>query len=123
VTTKSLSQNRPIRSHVELAAYTGKPDVADEHPLITCAPHIMEGHAHLKSTKVTVERVLRAVLNERPDSPLVLGTGLKLTDAEVSAAFAYAIDIFNNLSKIYAELGRLREFHTKTGKGPSHHDT
>lgn len=108
MTTKSITQGRPVRRRADLNAYTGKPDIVDEHPLVTCAPHIMSGHAHLKTSKVTVERVLLALLHERDPEPLVMTTGLKLSDEEVRAAVRYAVDIFENISKLYAELGRLR---------------
>lgn len=111
MTTKSITQGKP-RPRAELNAYTGRPDITDEHPLITCAPHLMGGHAHLKSTKTTVERVLLAELR-RIEGPLAMTSGLKLSEEERRAAILYAIDIFENLSKLYAELGRLQSMQQK----------
>jgi len=106
MTTKSITQNRPV-PRAELNAYTGKPDVTDEHPLITCAPHVLGGHAHLKATKTTVERVLQAELR-RIEGPLTMTSGLKLSEEDRRAVMRYAIAIFENISKLYAELGRLQ---------------
>jgi uncharacterized protein (DUF433 family) len=107
MTTKSITQNRAPRPRAELDSYTGKPDVTDEHPLITCAPHVLGGHAHLKASKTTVERVLLAELRH-VEGPITLSSGLKLTEEERRAVYRYAIAIFQNLSKLYAELGRLQ---------------
>ncbi len=109
MTTKSLTQGRQAHTtHVELKQNTGKPDINDKHPLITCAPHLMGGHAHLKSNKVTVEQVLRALARERGEAPLVLHSGLKLPGDDVQAVLAYGIDVFEHLSRMFAELDRLR---------------
>jgi hypothetical protein len=106
VTTKSLTQGKP-RPRAELNAYTGRKDVTDEHPLIACAPHVMGGHAHLKASKTTVERVLLAELR-LISGPLTLSSGLLVTEEERVAVKRYEIAIFENLSKLYAELGRLQ---------------
>lgn len=86
----------------------GTRDVVDNHPLVTCAPHLLAGHAHLKGTRVTLERVLAALLSERRPGPLTLPNGVAVTDEQVRACLRYSIDIFDNISKLYAELGRLR---------------
>lgn len=114
MTTKSLTQGRP-RPRAELNAYTGRPDITDEHPLITCAPHILGGHAHLKASKTTIEQALHGELR-RINGPLTLPSGLKLTEEEREAAYRYAIAIFENLSKLYAELGRLQAMLPKEDK-------
>jgi len=116
MTTKSLTQGKS-RPRAELDAYTGRPDLSDEHPLVTCAPHLLGGHAHLKANKVTIERVLLALLHERPEGPLAMTDGLKLNDVEVRAAVRYAVAIFDNISKLYAELGRLRAMLPKEEPG------
>jgi uncharacterized protein (DUF433 family) len=94
--------------HDRLAKHIGTRDIVDNHPLIVCAPHVLAGHAHIKGTQVTLERVLAALQNERKHGPLTLPNGLTITDEQVRACFAYSIDIFDNISKLYAELGRLR---------------
>jgi uncharacterized protein (DUF433 family) len=93
----------------ELEENTGAPDLVDLHPLITCAPHIMDGHAHLKQKQVTVERILIALMLERGRRDLRLANGMIISGAEVAATYKYSIDIFDNISKLYAEIGRLRE--------------
>ena len=104
--TKSLTQGRPLRSDDELVRTLVKPDIQDEHPRIACAPHLMEGHAHLRSNKVTIQQVLRTMHRAVPDGPLRMSNGMKLSPEDVAAAIDYAVAVFKSISKIYAELGR-----------------
>lgn len=98
----------PRRSRADLEADIGKPDAIDEHPLIRCTPTLMGGHAHLKRNDIVVERVLEALLRERRPGPLVVGTRSDtITDDEAKAVVRYAVAIFGNISKLYAELDRL----------------
>jgi uncharacterized protein (DUF433 family) len=96
------------RPRTDLNADTGKPDIIEEHPLITCTPYVMEGHAHLKINRVTVERVLLAEL-QHVRGPLALASGETLTEAQRQAVFRYTVAVMADISKLYAELGRLRE--------------
>lgn len=111
--TKSLTQGKPPRRAPD--DYTGKPSMEEEHPLITCAPHVMGGHAHLKANKTTIERVLLAEL-QQIRGPIQLSSGLVLTEQERRACLLYAVDIFENLSKLYAQLRQLQEIGKRTGK-------
>jgi hypothetical protein len=111
VTTKSLTSQR---KKADIDADIGKPDDADLHPLIACAPHVLGGHAHLKSSKVRVERVVAALMRERdeligPDKPLRLEHGGVIPAHHVRAVSVYVVDIFDNISKLYAELGRRKD--------------
>jgi uncharacterized protein (DUF433 family) len=106
VTTKSLTTGR---RKADLDTDIGRRTIPDDHPLITCAPHIMHGHAHLKGKQITIERVLEALMTNRAPGDLRLSPTVVVTDAEVRACLGYAHDIFANISKLYAELGRLRQ--------------
>lgn len=111
-------------SHAEIEAQTGAPDMNDKHPLIDCAPHLEEGHAHLKRNCVRVERVLSALMHERRPGPLALdplksGDAVRITDAEVRAVLSFSIDTFVKLSALYAELGRLKELYESSGRRPA----
>lgn len=106
---------------VDLEDFTGKPDMADAHPLIACAPHIEEGHAHLKHNKVRLERVLSALKRERRKKSLILdslkdGDAVVLTDAEVRAVFDFTIDTLSKLGHLYAEMERQKEFYEGMAK-------
>lgn len=104
-----------------LDANIGRHDEVDDHPLISCAPHILNGHAHLKNRQVRVERVLGGVLRERKPGPLAIGrlkngTALTVTDEEVRASLRYVIDVVDNLSHLYAELDRLKRSYEDMGR-------
>jgi hypothetical protein len=105
-----------------LNANIGKRDLSDKHPLITCAPHIKHGHAHLGTSGVTLERVHLALMKERRGGPLTLepahnGTEIIVTDEEVKAVYRYTIDVFQTLSRLYAELDRMRRLYEGMSKG------
>lgn len=114
MTTKSLTQGKPARTRAELDAYTGKGGDTDDHPLITCAPHVLGGHAHLKANKTTVERVLLAEL-QRVEGPLRMSSGLVLSEEERRACLLYAVAIFENLSKLYAQLQQAQDIAKRFG--------
>lgn len=106
----------------KLAADIGRKDEVDEHPLICCAPHILNGHAHLKSRRVVIERVLAALLKERLPGPLYLDATHKATAAtvsneEVKAVYRYTIDVFQKISHLYAELDRRNRLLEGMAKG------
>jgi hypothetical protein len=108
MTTKSLTQGKPARTRAELNAYTGKGGDADDHPLITCTPHILGGHAHLKANKTTVERVFLAEA-QRIEGPLRMSSGLVLTEDERRACLMYAVALFEILPKLHAQVAQLQE--------------
>jgi uncharacterized protein (DUF433 family) len=68
----------------------------------------MEGRAHVTATKVTVERILHGLMHERGHAELVLPNGEKVPSSDVRAAVRYVVDVFVNISKVYAELARLQ---------------
>lgn len=108
--TKSLTdRQRQIEQNL------GKPDIVDEHPLMRCTPTVLGGHAHIKRNEITVERVLLALLRERPSGPLRVGPRtVTVTEEEVQATITYAVAIFNDISRLYAELDN-RIQHAKGG--------
>lgn len=107
VTTKSLTQNRAHRTHTQIDEDIGKADLNDDHPLITCTPHVLEGRAHITATKMPIERILLGLMQERGHSDLILSSGERVSPAHVRAAQSYTIDIILNVSKVFAELAHL----------------
>lgn len=100
----------------------GRPDEADQHPLICCAPHILHGHAHLKDRQVVIERVLLALMKERKSAPLALeptkhGAAVTVSDAEVKAVYRYSVEVFQKISHLYAELDRMKKLYEGMSKG------
>lgn len=108
-----MSGRKYRRTHADLDADTGKPDMSEQHPLITCTPSVMEGHAHLKDSKVTVERVLQAELREIK-GPIALASGCIISETQRRAVLRFSIAVIEDVSKLYAELDRRTALTSKT---------
>lgn len=80
------------------------------HPLIVQAADIMEGHAHLKGTRIKVETILRTLASEPPTPPTRLMTmsARSISATDMAAALHYAADIMKHLHQLYAELNKLK---------------
>jgi hypothetical protein len=97
----------PTRPRMKLspAAATGRPRV-DKWPRIAQADDLLDGHAHIKGTKVPVYRMLRQLSSHPLPLPYtMLGSGVR--EADVVAALAYGADILQQLPRLIAELKKL----------------
>lgn len=85
---------------------TGRPTREDKWPRIVQVPNLIDGHAHLRGTKVPVYRVLRELAHERLPVPEILAAK-GITDADQKAALLYAADVMQELQQLITELQRL----------------
>lgn len=85
---------------------TGRPLPEDRWPRIIHAPYLMDGHAHIRGTEVTVHRVLRELAYDRLPIPAALiGKGLQNEDTR--AVLLYSADLIQTLPRLLAELQKL----------------